>query len=799
MRKKMHLQKGLVFVLGFSLLMAVGCDGAKDREAKYLNKAQAYFDEGNYEKVRVELKNVLQINPKNVEAHYLTAQVAEQNQEWRKMYGNLLAVIETKPDHYEAQIKLGKLFLFAKDSDKALEKAELVLAIEPQNPDALALKATVHLTKQENSQAKALLQQALEVVPGHYESSLLMIKILGDEKDLTGAKQVLDNALSAHPDKLKLSLIKLNIMLLEKKTDEAEALYTVLIQQHPENEMLYYDLAKLYVVEKKIDEAEQVLKNLVQQLPDKDQPKFVLIDFLTRQRGVKQTEKELNALISEYPDNFGFRFAKLTLYKDQPDKIQQILEQIVEDDKLGVSGIEARNRLATFFSAKGEQEKARQLVEEVIELDSKNVSALLFRAGQLVQEQKYGDAIADARTVLRENPDSEQALLLLAVSQLKNNNIELAQESLEKVVFLNPKNVVALKDLARIKVRRQDESGAIDLLEKNRALFKEDKDISIMLIDLYGKRKEWEKAETIAQEMLQSTDENADEVPHYKLAQLYLAQQKYEKAAEEFRKVLVTKPNAPDVMAGLVNSYLALNKDNEAEKLLDQTLITNPDNPAFLTMRAELHRQKKQFSDAERLFKQVVNKNPKVELGYKNLASVYLLQKQLDKAIAVFQQGHQVMPDNPNLLMQLGVLNTITGKMEEATAAYEKLIAIVPDNQLALNNLAALLVESSDPKQVQRALTLVEPLIDSEHAAFLDTFGWVNYKNGKIDEALAALEEMSQKEGIIPEMHYHLGMVYATKGRHEEAKLELEKATEKNPSYKGVEQAKAELARLQSL
>lgn len=797
MRKKMLGKKVLALSLGVSLLALAGCDSAEDREAKYLNKAQVYFDEGNYEKMQVELKNVLQINPKNVDARYLSALVAEQNQDWRKMFGALAAVIEAKPDHYDAQLKIGKLFLFSKDVEKASEKVELVLAVQPDNPDALALKATLKLMDKDVDGATALLNKALVAEPGHYDSSLLLINILGSQKKMAEVKQLIESALAVHPDKLKLSIVKINVLLSEGKKDEVNALYQDLIQRFPENESLVYNFAKFSLAEKKVDQAEKVLKQLVIQLPDKDQPKFVLIDFLTRQRGVEQAEKELDVLISENPDNFGFRFAKLSLYKDQPEKIQQLLEQIVEDDKLGASGIDARNKLALLHNSKGDEAQAKKLIEEVIELDSKNTPALLFRAGLAMKDSQFDAAIADARTVLRENPESEKALMIQAVGQLKTKNVELAQESLEKVLLVNPKNLLAIKDLARIKVARKDEAGAIELLEKARIVHKDDKDISIMLIDLYGKGQQWRKAEAIAKGLLESSE--AKELPHFKLAQLYMGQQKFEEAIKQFNKVLVTKPNAADVLGGLVNAHLALKQEKKAEKILDDALAENKDNPAFLTMRAELYRQMKQYSDAERLFKRVIELKPDVELGYKNLATVYQAQKQLDKLIQVFEQGVVAVPESGNFLMQLGILNTVAGDVEKSIDAYQKVLKLFPDNLLAVNNLAAILVESDDQQRVEKAGRLVAALKDSEYPAFLDTYGWASYKNGKIDDALIALESAAKKEGAIPEMHYHLAMVYIDKGRVEEAKIELEKAVAEGAQFRALDAAKAELAKLKGM
>lgn len=787
----------LALCLSVSLLAVAGCDGTEEREIKYLNKAQAYFDEDNFDKMQVELKNVLQINPKNVEARYLMALAAEKDQDWRKMFGNLSAVVEAKPDHYAAQLKLGKLMLFSKENDKASEKVAMVLASQPNNAGALALKATIHLTKKEQAEAMILLNKALEAEPGHYDASLLLIKMLGDEKKLDQAKQVLENALAVHPDKLKLSLVKINILMAEDKKDEAEALFQSLVQKFPENENLSYSLAKLYIGRKKTDLAEDVLKNLVAQLPEKDQPKFVLIDFLTRQRGIETTEKELDILISENPDNFGFRFARLGLYRDQPEKIQQILEGIVEDDKLGASGINARNKLALLLNSKGDGGKTKELLEQVIELDARNTEALLFRSSILLKEKDFDGALADARTILRDNPESEKALMLQAVAQLNTNNVELAKQSLEKVLQVNPKNLSAIKDLARIQVAQKDETEAIKLLESAKAMFKDDQSISVMLIDLYGKNQQWAKAEDLAKGLLEGSD--AKELPHYKLAQLYMGQQKFEDAAAEFRKILVTKPAAPDVLAGLVNSYLALKQEGKAEKLLDNALENSKDNPALLTMRAELHRQRKQLTDAERLFKKVVELKPQVELGYKNLASIYLIQKQLDQAIAVFQQGLQVLPENGNFLMQIAVLSTTAGDAEKAIDAYEKLLLIAPENLLAINNLAVLLVESGDKEAIKKAYGLIEPLKDSKHSAFLDTYGWTSYKNDKVDEALIALETVTQKADAIPEMHYHLGMIYIEKGRVEEAKLELEKAIADDAKFYGLDSAKEALQKLKGM
>jgi tetratricopeptide (TPR) repeat protein len=794
---KEKIMKSINLLLITSILVVAGCGSSEERQAKYLSKAQTYFDQENYEKVRVELKNVLQINPKNADALYLYALIEEKKQDWSKMYGNLLAVLEESPDHAGAHLKIGKIFLFSKDTVKATEKAELVLAKDPQNTDGLALKASALLMQNKKQEAIVLLEQVLTIDSGHMDAALLMIRLLGSEKKMAEAMQVLDNALAAHPNVIRLLLLKINILMAEGKKSDAEKLYLSLVDRFPENKNLYFNLAKFYASEKKIDQGEQILKKLIEALPEEDQPKLGYLDYLFSQRGPEKAEQELSRIIKENPDNFTFRFARLKFHKDDHKAIKEILEQIVADDKLGVSGTDARNRLAVLAMSKGKTKEALGLVEEVIELDARNIKALQLRAGLLIKEENYDAAVADVRTILRDDPDSEKALMLLAIAQLRNGNTELAQESLEKVLLVNPKNLLASKDLARMLVKKNNMAGALRLLEKTHGFFKDDTEVSIMLIDLYGKSQEWQKAEVVAKHLAQNSEKS--EVGFYKLSQLYLGQNKPEEAIDELKKVLAIKPLAIDALSSLVNSYIILGKAEEAGTYLDNKLANNKDNLALLTLRGELYRQQNQLGKAEQSFKRVIELKPKFAPGYQKLAGIYLLQKSVDKAVETYNKGLEETPKNVALLMKLATLTTVVKKNSEAIDAYKRILAITPDNVMAANNFAALLVsENQDEKNLKQALKLVSKLKDSKHAAFLDTYGWVNFLNDNVDEAENALQEAVGKEGSIPEMHYHMAMVYLNKGKDTKAKKHLEQAVEVKQDYNGLDKAKQALEKLQS-
>ena len=63
-----------------------GCGGAEQRKAKYLEKGKAYLEQQNYDKAKIELKNVLQIDPKYAEAYFLLGEIEESRQNWGQAY-----------------------------------------------------------------------------------------------------------------------------------------------------------------------------------------------------------------------------------------------------------------------------------------------------------------------------------------------------------------------------------------------------------------------------------------------------------------------------------------------------------------------------------------------------------------------------------------------------------------------------------------------------------------------------------------------------------------------------------------
>ncbi|NOT83735.1 MAG: tetratricopeptide repeat protein, partial [Methylococcaceae bacterium] len=732
--------------------------------------------------------------PKNTDALYLMAQLAEKDQDWRKMFGLLSGLVAEKPDFIEAQLKLGKLFLFGGDFDKALEKSTAILSKLPDNKDALILQAAVLSQKNDQPAAQAIVTKVLLNNPGDLDATFVLAKLQSQAKHYDEALKVLDAALVVHPDEISLALMKMQILLAGGKSTVAEGIVVDLLKRFPEQNALHYSMAKYYVLAKQLDKAEQVLRDLIAKKPTETEPKLALIEYFLSQKAESKAEQSLLAFIKANPSNYDFSFALVTLYKERPEQAIPLLNRIMADDQQGSNSLKAKNMLAKFMLKQGDKVKAEQLIDEVIKQDAHNADALMMRSTLLVDTGKYEAAIGDLRTVLRDQPESEKAYILSARTHIKSGYLDLAQESLKNSLSINPTNIDVRKDLAKMLAMKKDEAGAISLLEELGASKQQNAEVLAMLVDLYARKGEWAKAEAAAQSIAKV--ENSG-LSSFKLAQLYAAQKKFPAAIDAYNQALKLKPLALDILAGLSNTYLMMGEAGKATALLHKLLAEHPDNVGLLNLQGLLYQNQKQFGEAEQVFTKVIDLAKTKEVGYVNLAAVYMLQNQFEQALKTYQQGLAALPQDMNLMQNIAMLYEKMAKPDAAIEAYAAILKIKPDNSTAANNLAAVTAEvTNDPKRLRAALNFVTAFKDTKNPAFLDTYGWLSYLNGQLDDAVSALEKVVKLEPEFAEFNYHLAMAYAAKGRHEEAKVALQKALSKNVQAPWVDKAKVKWTEL---
>jgi predicted Zn-dependent protease len=149
-------------------------------------------------------------------------------------------------------------------------------------------------------------------------------------------------------------------------------------------------------------------------------------------------------------------------------------------------------------------------------------------------------------------------------------------------------------------------------------------------------------------------------------------------------------------------------------------------------------------------------------------------------------------------MMTAGIMVKM-GQYQEAITLYDAILAHNPGIDAAANNLAQAITdyEYTDTAALAKARQTAERFVSSTNPLYLDTLGWVYYRQGNFQQAQTIMERvMAAKDELPPEVHYHYGSLLLKMGKPEEAKAQLRMATIEGAGYAGREEAKKALSDL---
>lgn len=792
-----------IAVLALSLGLAA-CGGAEDRKAAYFEKGQALFKEGNYEKARLEFKNVLQIDPKDVPARYALAETLEKLQDWRGAAGHYLAVIEADPSHKPALAKMGQLYLLGRNVEEAKKMGEKLLALDPKDPDGLVIQASMKALNKDVDGAVVDAQAALAAHPGHLNASALLASLYLQTGKPDESIATLKTALEKDPKNTTVQSLLARVYGQIGKNDEAGKLYQAIVEQEPDVLGHRLRLSQFYIGAKDLDKAEAALKDAAaRKFEDPKETaaaKLSLVEFQAKNRSGEKAIETLEAMVKAEPEDQELRSGLGKLYEaaNQLDKAREVYTKIVEgqDDKKSPQALTARTRLAVVEGRAGDKAKARTLVDEVLKDNPGNRDALVLRGTLMVDEKDYAGAIADFRAALKDDPGSVELNRILARAHLVNKEPQLAIDTLKKALEANPQDILMRGDLANVYSSQKDLDSALGQLQDVLKIDPKNKSAFEGIFKIHVFREELAKAHEVADQMKITLPE--DPMGFYLDGLVYQGEKKLPESIQQFESALAVSPDAVQPLSQLIKSHLAMGKADVAEKRLLEVIERNPKNFVAHNLAGEIKLAAKQFDAAKKFFEDALAINANWAILYRNLAAAQVGLKQEDAAIATMEKGIEATKGSALLVTSLATYLEKAGKLDQAIGQYEKILKENPKSDLALNNLAMLLIEyRDDDTSRKRAKTLAESIADRSQPAYLDTIGWVLYKNGDAQSAAEMLEKAVQAAPDAAIMRYHLGMAYAALGNEVLAKDNLKHATEGTPDYRGLQEAKATLAKLE--
>ena len=788
--------KNKTYLLIALMLALSGCGGKEERKAEHMAKGKAYLEQADYEKARIEFKNVLQIDPKNADAYYMSGLLEEKQQQWQRAFGNYMKALELNPQHLEAKAKVGKFYLLSGDTVKAEKMITEILAKKPGDPAAHTLKAALMARKGDMAGAIQEASQVIAADPTQTDAVSLIAALYSKQGDNAKAQDALENGIKANPKNVSLRMDLVSNFLKQNELAKAEQQMVEIITLDPKKLEYRINLATFYARSNQLDKAEKTLRELIQVDPKNEEGYLLLTEFLATKKSAEQAEKELLANIQAMPKAYKLRFGLAKLYQatNNPDKMRQTYQEIIDLDKTGPEGLKARNELASLDIQTGKPEEAGKLVAEVLKENPKDNQALLFRGQMSLAKGDANSAISDFRSVLKDQPDSVPVISLLVRAHTENKEPQLAKSVLSDAIAKYPENSNVRMAMADYLAATQDFDGA--LREVDAAMAADPKNLRALQAkaEIQAAKRDWPAAEATMSKLKAALPEQP--LGYYRLGLIYQAQKKYDQALAEFELALSKAPKEIEPLTAMVNVLMLQGKGDKAVARINQVIQATPDNFMAHLLLGEVYVNQKKPTEAEGEFHKAIQINPKVSAGYLDLANLSRSRGDTNAAIQFLQQGIAAIPGDARLSVALAELYQLAGNNDKAIAEYDSILKKNPGLDVAANNMASLLTDKGDKASLDKALELAKRFENSANPAFADTLGWIYFKSNQTDNALPLLQKAADKAPEFMLFQYHLGMALYKKGDMKGAKIYLQKAVDSKSTFPGLDEAKGILSKL---
>ena len=791
-----HWGKSLVAVMLAASLLA-GCGGSEERKAKYLERGKAYLEEENYDKARIEFKNVLQIDPKTAEAYYLLGQIAERQQEWAKAFANYSKAVDLDPSHLQARGRLGRFYLLQAAAYKergdteaeknALQKVQETLdAIfqrDPNNIDGLVIEASLAAHNGDTAGAITQLEEILKKAPDTDSAVVLLARLYEQQKEIDKAQRVIEEGVKAAPERLALRLQLAQFYARHGKVDEAVREMGNLIKQRPEGLAFRVSLASYLAQLNRPDEAEKILREAIAADPEDPQRHLVLAQFLMQRRGVEKAVDELKKAIEALPQEPDLWFGLVAVYQQgkQEDEAVSTLRQIIEKWGTEPPGLKARNQLARIYAARGEIEKVRALVKEVLEENPKDNDALLIKGRLAMQDKNYEEAIAAFRSILKDQPDSVEVLNLLAEAHLANGDVELAGDNLKKVVDIAPDNIEARLRLARYYKVRNNVEGMEEEVEA--VLAKDPANVQALLLksDILAAKKDVDGLIDTLEKIKVAAPDKAD--GWFRMGRLYKAQKKFAEAKKEFEEALKRAPDSLDLLAELTDIEVAMGEIDKAEARLKRIQQQKPDDATIYRMLGGIALARKNYPEAIRQFDEAYRRSPDVKL-LTQLVNAEIAAKRSDAAERRLKTVLKEDPEHPAAHELLGLLYMQQRRFQEAAAEFEKQIERNPEGTMVYGQLANARLGAGDAKGAEEAYKQGLKRAPQDLRLLAGLAGFYE-RQADVDNAIATYERMLE---VAPDNALATNNLAALLADHRTDKESLKRARELAEKFRGTGQ-----------
>ncbi|CAN5856553.1 tetratricopeptide repeat protein [soil metagenome] len=425
---------------------------------------------------------------------------------------------------------------------------------------------------------------------------------------------------------------------------------------------------------------------------------------------------------------------------------------------------------------------------------------LMLQAQRLLSRARDKKAaFTTLEDILAPYKDYAEAHLALAQGAYTSGDSKRAVSEAQSALALKPDSQLAILSIAQASTKPEATRAMAAFLERNPGA----RDVRLAYASILIDSKQLDKASHEFEQLLHDKPDDVGSM--YALGALAMDGGHFKLAEKYFLSYMAALEASPaeerDPTPALVNlAQIALErKDNQAAmNWLAKVESYDGKNAAWLTVqirRAQLIAKEGKLNDALQFLKDLKTNSETDQIQVLQAESQLLkTANQPQQAMAVLESAVAQFPANADLLYDYAMMAESQKKLEQMEQNLRRVIELAPNSQHAYNALGYSYADRNI--RLDEAFTLIEKALTlaPDDPFILDSFGWVNFRLAKFDEAEQALRRAYQLRPD-PEIAIHLGEVLWSQNKKEEARQFWREANAKDPDNDSL---KATLLRLKA-
>jgi len=730
------------------LLLLAACSASND---ELLTRARSSMERGDYRAASIDLKKLLQREPRNAEARYAFGIVSLASGDPGSAARELRVASELGIPRERIVVPLARAFLADRRYDDALVAADVEVSSDEQILAELhVLRGDAQLGANRSAEAVAEFERALSIDDSLVRARIGLASAKLQTDGFEAARREADIAMKAAPQDAQVRLVNASIYLRDRRFEGAMQNYEAAARIAEENGILAQRAAALaglcesQLALGRLDDASTTIEELAGLAPEGSITLYLRARTAFLRGDYDHARTDLERILARDPGN---RPAQLLL--GAVNYVQGNLEQ-ADMHLSGVLAVEPTNNFARrlLTETRLRQRRPREALQAIQGRDgftqgsSTDTAMNMALAGTAHIEAGDLDAGLSYLEKAAASTDDPRTIMQLAAGYMAAGRIETAIRILDALKVEGAAGQRRDLLLINARLRADDRAGAIDLARS--LADRQDKAaetqalVGGMLVaagDRKAARHYFDRALAL---------EPGNPASHINLGKLDLLEGNNALAQERFLEALRLKPGHPAAQVAMAQTTLARGDREGAVQWLENARKDNPDAVEPRVLLAQYYLGRRDLSRAETLAGEAIRLSPDNAFALNVLGVTLAASGRMRDGVDALSRAVDAQPQSAAARFNLARVYLANGEAEQALETARESLKLAPQNVQAMALIAALETSRGGHDEARRLLAEIRK-IDAKYPGIDVLEGELALRTGNAAAAVRAFDSAMTK------------------------------------------------------